>query len=140
MERETRIQHLHALLVFLRPQGGGNHRLRLAAREQAGAVRARQDADFDVDLADLVERSAVRTASILQHLIAEDALFQAIEQRARFGATLFPAELYRFVVQFADFVIALELRILLGVHRVNQIVAKLLFNLRGQVFVDRARA
>ena len=37
-------------------------------------MRARQDADLDVDLPDLVEGAAVRTNPILEYLLAENIL------------------------------------------------------------------
>src|SRR5438445_538320 len=67
--REVVVQHvrlpglalelLHPLLVGLRPERGDHERLRLAAREQAGPVRAREQADLDRDRADLVGLAAV---------------------------------------------------------------------------------
>ena len=90
------IQQLDALLVVLGAERGGDQRLRFAAGEQRRAVGARQHADFDVDLADFVELAAVRTAAVLQHLVAEDALLQAIEQFLGFGLLFFGERLRGF--------------------------------------------
>ena len=57
------IQQLDALLVVLGAERRGDQRLRFAAREQRRSVRARQHADFALDLADLVELAAIRTAA-----------------------------------------------------------------------------
>ncbi len=85
LEAIARSSSLDALLVFLGAEGGGDQRLGLAAGEQRRAVGAGQHADFDGDRADLVERAAVRTPAILQHLVAEDPLLELIEQLAGFG-------------------------------------------------------
>ena len=66
-------KQLNALLIVLGAERGGDQGLGFSAGEQRGAVRARQHADFDVDLADLVEFAAVGTAAVLEHLFAEDA-------------------------------------------------------------------
>ena len=73
------LQQLDALLVVLGAERDRDQRLRFAAREQRRTVGARQHADFDGDLADLVECAAIRTAALLQHLVAEDALFESVE-------------------------------------------------------------
>ena len=80
--RLARIEQLDALLVVLGAERDGHQRLRFAARKQRRAVRARQHAHFAGDLADFVERAAIRTAVRLQHLVAEDALLQAVENLA----------------------------------------------------------
>ena len=43
------LEIVHELLVFFRAQRGRDHRLRLAARKESGAVRARQPADLAGD-------------------------------------------------------------------------------------------
>ena len=58
---------------------GGDQRLRFAAGEDRRAVRARQNADFDPDSANLVEGAAIGTALFLDHLLTEDALAQGLE-------------------------------------------------------------
>ncbi len=81
----ARLEHLHALLIFLRAKSRRNQRLRFSARKQGRAVRARENADFDVDRADLVEAAAIGTLAILQHLIAEDPFLQTLEEFAGIG-------------------------------------------------------
>ena len=68
----ARLQQFDALLVVLGAERHRDQRLGFAAREQRRTVGARQDAGFDGDLADFVERAAIGTAVILQHLVAED--------------------------------------------------------------------
>ena len=80
--REVVVQHealpgfafegLQALHVFAGAQRGGDQRLGFAASEDGGAVSARQHADFNPDIANLVELAAIGTALLLDHLIAEN--------------------------------------------------------------------
>src|SRR5690606_28795345 len=62
-------EHLHALLVLARAEGGGADRLRLAAGEDGGAVHARQRPHLAPDRTDLVVL-ATRDA----HAVFEDHL------------------------------------------------------------------
>ena len=84
--REIVVQH-EALLGFafegLEPlhviggaQRGRDQRLGFAASEDRGAVSAWQHADFDPDIANLIELAAVGATLLLDHLLAEDALAQ----------------------------------------------------------------
>src|SRR5581483_521629 len=61
--------------------------LRLAAREEAGAVRARVDADLNLDRTDLLGAAAVRTALLDGDLLADhvlvDRLARLLHVRAR---------------------------------------------------------
>ena len=120
------VEHLDPLRVFLRAERGGDQRLRFAAREQRRTVRPRQHADFDRDRSNLIERAAIRTAAFVQHLVAEDPFLQAVEVARRpasaasssyASATLFFSSAMR--------VIAVDLLVLLGVHRVGEIRANL---------------
>ena len=72
-------EDFEALHVVAGAQGGGDQRLGFAAGEDGGAVGAGQNADFDPDIADLVEGAAVGTALLVDHLLAEDALAQGLE-------------------------------------------------------------
>src|SRR5271154_3548544 len=67
------LQSLHVVAGAKRSR---NQRLRLAASKDCAAVRPRQNAGFDPDLADLVELASVRTPLVVDDLIAEDALPQ----------------------------------------------------------------
>ena len=71
-------KRFQALLVVVGAQGGGDQRLGLAAGEEGGTVGARQHADFDPDVADLVEGAAIGTALLFDDLLAEDALAQGL--------------------------------------------------------------
>ena len=115
------LQQLDALLVVLGAEGDGDQRLRLAAREQGRAVGAGQQAGFDRDGADLVERAAIGTAALVEHLVAEDLLLEQVEDLARFGALLFGQRFDRALLDFGDLGVAFELGILLRVERVLQI-------------------
>src|SRR5213079_43506 len=48
--------------------------MRLAAREQTGAVRARVDADLDLDRADLLGAAAVGSPLVDRDLLADEIL------------------------------------------------------------------
>ena len=73
--REVVVQHeallgfafegLKSLHVFAGAERRGDESLCFAAGEDRGTVRARQDADFDPDIADLVELAAVRDGASL---------------------------------------------------------------------------
>ncbi len=81
------MQHelLHALALVLlddlgvapRAEGGRGQGLGLAAGEERRAVGARQQADFDLDVADLVEPAAVEAGALVEHDVAEDLLLEA---------------------------------------------------------------
>ena len=58
-------------------------RLRLAAREQRGAVRARQRLDVDRDLADLTLGAAVRALLLDGDALADDPLLERVERQLR---------------------------------------------------------
>src|SRR5205823_5484203 len=68
------------LLVVGGAQCSGDQRLSLAAGEDGGAVRARQDSDFNPDVADLITCTPVGTARLgfaapwaySEHFLAED--------------------------------------------------------------------
>ena len=87
--REVVVQHeallgfafegLQPLHVFAGAQRGRDQRLRFAAGEDRRTVGAGQHADFDPDIADLVELAAIGTALLLDHLLAEDLLAQHFE-------------------------------------------------------------
>src|SRR5215210_4461452 len=67
---------------------GHRDRLRLAAREQRGAMRARQQAGLDGDLADLVGPAAVGAALLDRDALADDRLLEPVEGELRLRAAL----------------------------------------------------
>ncbi len=89
VRREVVVEHEAALLLALvgfeplgvvaGAEGRGDERLGFAAGEQGGAVGAGQDADLDVDLADLVEGAAIRADAIVEDLVAEDVFADQLE-------------------------------------------------------------
>src|SRR5947208_2121935 len=83
------IEHLYSLLIVLGAKRSGDQSLRFATRKDGRAVRTRQHGDFTRNRANLVKCAAVGTATILQHLVAEDALFQSIEYLAGFDLVSF---------------------------------------------------
>ena len=82
------VDGLDLLLVVGGAERRGDERLGLAAGEQAGAVGARQHADLDRDVADLVELAAVEALAALEDLVAQDLLLQVLEDRLRVGLLL----------------------------------------------------
>ena len=134
--REVVVQHeallgfafedFEALHVVAGAQGGGDQRLGFAAGEDGRAVGARQDADFDPDIADLVEGAAVGTALLVDHLLAEDALAQGLEVGLEFllGGFVFCRNgSLQLFLEFADQGVAFRLGMFLGVEAVGQVGA-----------------
>jgi hypothetical protein len=86
--REVVVVHVAALLlegevVDALPLLRGAERerrqdLRLAAREQAGAVRARVDADLDRDRTDVLRSAAVRAALLDRDLLPDEVLVDRV--------------------------------------------------------------
>ena len=86
--REVVVVHVAAILLerevvdplaFLgRAERAERQDLRLAAREQAGAVRPRCEADLDVDRADLLRAAAVGPALVDGDLLADDVLVDRV--------------------------------------------------------------
>ncbi len=114
LEGFARFEQFDALLVVFGAESDGNQRLRFAAGEQRGTVRARQNARFAPDLADLVERAAIGTPARIQHLVAEDLLFQRVEELAGFGLLLVRCFLDGRIVQRVDLRVAFELGVFLA--------------------------
>ena len=99
----------------------------------------RKHAGFDGDLANLIEGAAVGTAVILQHLIAEDALFESRKALAAFFALLFRQGFHHALLQRRDQPVAFQLLVLRGVHRVGQFDAGILFDLAVKRLIQSVR-
>ena len=67
-------------LLLQRAEGGDAERLRLATREERGAVRARCVGHLDVDRADLVLRAAVRALLVDRDALAHGRLLEGVER------------------------------------------------------------
>ena len=74
-------------LLLERAERGDGQRLRLAAREERRAVRARGDADLDGDLADLLRRAAVGPLLVDGDALADRRLLD-LRERGRGGGAL----------------------------------------------------
>src|ERR1700691_2401517 len=135
--RFTGLQQFDALRIVFSAQGQGHQGLRFAAGEQRGAVGARQHAGFDGDGANLIEGAAIRTAVVLQHLVAEDALFQRLEDLLAFVLLLFGQAFENRLLQFGYPEVALQLGIFFGVQRVGQRLARLGGDLAVEGLVER---
>ena len=129
----ARFQEFDALRIVLGAEGDRDQRLGFAAGEEGGTVGARQNAGFDGDLADLIEGAAVGTAVVLQHLIAEDALFESRETPGAFFALLFGQGFDHALLEGGDQRVAFQLLVLRGIHRVGQVCAGIL----GDLIVNR---
>ncbi len=79
---------VEALFVADRSEGGGGEHLRLAAREDAGTVNARQDADFRPDRANLVGFAAVGTDLLVDDHDAEFFLLHRLDDLVEVFAVL----------------------------------------------------
>ena len=66
-------EHLQSLHVVAGAESGGHQGLSFAAGEDCRSVGARQNADFDPDIANLIEVAAIGTALLFDHLFAENA-------------------------------------------------------------------
>src|SRR5438270_10970759 len=107
---------LNALLVVGRARPGGHQRLGLAASEYRGAVGARQYANFNIDVADLIEGARIRPLALVRYLLAEDALAQSLVIAREFGQRLFIIfrnRIFEFGLERLDLGVALGLGILL---------------------------
>src|SRR5215469_14273089 len=111
-----RVEHLNTLLVFFRAERHGHERLRLAAREQRRAMRAREHTYFGFDGADLIELAAIGAAARLQHLVAKDALFEPIEQVAALFALILRERSHDFVASVGHALITFKLLVFLRVE------------------------
>ena len=75
------LEALDLLRVVGRAERAGHQRLRLAAREHGGSVRARQDTGLDPDWPHLVEFPAVEAHAVREDLFTQDLLLQLLEDR-----------------------------------------------------------
>src|SRR6185503_2134047 len=75
------LQIVDELLVFLGAESCRNERLRLAAREKRRAVHAWQPADFRGDRTNLRKPSPIGTPPLVENIVAEDHLFELIEDQ-----------------------------------------------------------
>ncbi len=85
-------------------------------------MRARQNTGFDPDLADLVEGASVRTALVIDHLIAENTLTQCLVilfQLGLGGCIVFGDGSLQLFLQSADEFVAFGFRMLLGIESVR---------------------
>ncbi len=81
-------EDFEALHVVAGAQGRRHQSLGFAASEDRGSVRARQHADFDPDVANLIERAAIGTAFLARSL--PRGKFARAESRSRSSAWLAP--------------------------------------------------
>ncbi len=150
--REVVVQHEGVLLfalVRLQPlafvggaQGGRNQGLGLAAGEQRRAVRARQNAVFNGDGANLVEGAAIGPDALLGDLLAEDALAQmlVVVSQLLLGIRIVGGQSRgQLVLDRLDQRLAFQLVVRLGVQRVLDPVANLGLQLGIVGFVELRR-
>ncbi len=82
------LERLDLLRIVGRAERAGDERLRFAAREDRGPVRAGEDAGLDPDRADLVELPAVEPDVVREHFLAQDLFLQLLEDGLRVGFLL----------------------------------------------------
>ena len=115
-----------ALHVVAGAESGGDQRLGFAAGEDGAAVGARQDAGFDPDFADFVERARIGTPLLIDDLLAEDALAQSFVVMIEFflGIVIVRRQLgSQFLLDPFDQRVAFRLGMFLGIERVGHFVA-----------------
>src|SRR5438552_1178499 len=81
------LQRLDLLLVGLGAEGGGDEGLRLAAREERRAVRARQVAGLDADRPDLVRLAAVEADALFDDHASQLGRLGGLERCSLVGLT-----------------------------------------------------
>src|SRR5438270_11687387 len=117
---------LDALLVVCSAKRGGHQCLGLAASEYRGAVGARQYANFNIDVADLIEGARIRPLALVRYLLAEDALAQGLVIARELGQRLFIIfrdRVFVFGLERLDLGVALGIGLLLGVLHVGHLLA-----------------
>src|SRR5215510_12592836 len=75
------LQVVDELLVFLRAESCRHKRLRLTACEQRRSVHAGQPANLSRDWTNLGKSPPIRTPSFIENVVAEDGLFEVIEDQ-----------------------------------------------------------
>ncbi len=80
------LQRVDELLVIAGAERRDGQSLRLAAGEQSAAMRARQNADFRLDLADRLQIAAVDADALVEDVAADDRAFELLEHLARRAA------------------------------------------------------
>ena len=89
-----------------------------------------QHADFDPDVADLVERPAIGTALLVEHLLAEDSFAQdfvvGLELLAAAVFVFFGNRCHQFLLDLLDQGVAFGLGMLLGVQCIREIARRYL--------------
>ena len=136
--REVIVQHeLPLLLAFvafhaLRIVGGAercaDEGLGFAASEESRTVHAGEDTGLDGDLANLVEGAVIGANALVEHLLAEDALAEALEVLGELLGSRWIVGGERFlelVLNLLDLSVAVEFGVLLGVESVLEAVAVL---------------
>ena len=136
--REVVVQHeallgfafegFQPLHVFAGTECRRHQRLRFTAGEDRRPVGARQNSDFNPDIADLVELAPVRTPVLLDHLFAEHLLAQQVKVLAGLLASFFVFfrnRCFELVLELLDERVALVLGMLLRVDSIQQTIAQL---------------
>ena len=122
-------EDFEALHVVAGAQGGGDQGLGFAAGEDGRAVGARQHADFDPDIANLIEGAAIGTALLVDDLFAEDAFAQGLEVGLELSSgrlRRLPEWRLQLFLEFPDQGVAFRLGMLLRYRGVGQVGADLL--------------
>ncbi len=83
---------VHELLVFFGTECGRDERLRFTAGEQRRTVDSRQPADFASNRSNLREPASVRTATLVENIVAEDA-FPSDGRKSSSPSVAAPADL-----------------------------------------------
>ena len=134
------LQHIEALLIFGGSERGGHQRLRLTARKQRRAVRARQDAHFRTDGAHLIEGALVRPLAFQHHVVAEQAFFQfvnIVRHQLALRHIVFGIAFHQRFSQLGNLAMAFQLDVLGSIHGLVERLLDFAANLLVQRFIAR---
>ena len=88
-------------------------------------MSAWQNADLDIDLADLVEGATVRTNAVVEHLVAEDVFadqFKGLAEALGGGGVIGGKRLLCSVLDLFDLRVGGGFVVLLGIDRIGELV------------------
>ena len=136
------LEVVHELLVFLGSERRRDQRLRLTASEKRRTVNARQPTNFAADRTNFGEPATIRTATFVENIVAEDRLFQMIEDLFRhlpFLRLIFRIRLDNFFLQRVNRGIARALFLVGRIERCAQTVAVVSLNFAQHLFIQARR-
>ena len=126
------LEDLKSLHVVAGAESGGHQGLGFASGKNRGTVGTRQYADFDPNVANLIEGAAIGTPLLLDHGFAEDPFTKSFVvglQLGLRGFVVFRNRGYETFFEFFDQGVAFGLRVLFSVETISEVAADLLFQI-----------